>query len=298
MAATKTKTAIGPLTAEAGLSEAGEVVPVPVPAGKGKTVAEMTPQPKKTRKLALPAKLRKLESLAADILSLRTRETKLQLQIGRDLLAAEPLFIGDDGKPGTLPFTVKGLQGEDVISEMTFGDWSERYCKLGYSSVRQYMQAARFAGKHEAVLTKTQAILPLALLDGVENRSPEKVAPILASLPDGATIDDVKAAITKHAPKKKTAAKKKQDTSKAVTTMAGKLRDIVWPLLARLQGEQPMVAMQDYGVEVARIVADPKLGKGSAIVALALQELHAEYNRNAEAAAEKLAEAEARRAKK
>lgn len=296
MSATKTN----PITPTSNLDadEAGNPVPVPVPAPAGKTTDEDTVRP--VRRATVSQRVKKLGSIAASILANRGREAKIQLRIAADLATAEPMFIGEDGKPGTLPFGSQGLQGEAVTSELTFYEWVETVCRLNYSSARQYLQAAEFAAAHPAAIEsgKVDGIKHAALMQAAEKRNPDAVTAILADLSPGATIASVETAIAAHAPKA-AKPKKQQDTSKVQTALELAARDLVWPLLSStLAGMDPavIVAVQDYGQAIAAMATDPNVGKGSAVFSLALGQLHREWNEQRQAAEDKREAAAAKRA--
>lgn len=275
-------------TSNLNASEDGSPVPVPVPAPAGHTVDEDTTAPQKRQTVA--QRVRKLGSIATHILANRGKEAKIQLQIAADLLLAEPMFIGEDGKPGTLPIIASGLQGESITSDLTFYDWADQVCRLNYSSVRQYLQAARFAGAHPAAAVQAESIKSLALLEAAEKRNPDAVQAILSALPEsGATIAAVESAIEKHAPKvAKTP--RVQDTSKVQTALELAARDLYWPLLSQtcsgMEAAQ-VVAVQDLVSAVCTMATDPNVGKGSAVFALAIGQLSREWNEQQEAAAAK-----------
>jgi hypothetical protein len=284
-------------TSELNADESGQPVPVPVPASDGKSADEIGATPK--RRLSVAQRVAKATALAGKILSYRGKEAKIQLQIAAALLAAEPLFIGEDGKPSTLPFPSKGMSGEDIVSDLTFYDWTDQSCRLNYSSTRQYLQAARFADAHPAAVAsgKVDGIKHAAVLEAAEKRNPDAVSAILADLAPGATIATVEAAIEKHAPKAAKAAKK-QDTSKVQTALELAARDLYWPLLSQtcsgMEAAQ-IVAVQDLVAAVAAMATDPSVGKGSAVFALAIGQLSREWNEQQEAAREQRETAAARR---
>lgn len=265
--------------------ESGAPLPVPVPAQNGQTVDEQTSRPK--RRMSVAQKVQKVGKLAATILADRGKEARIQLQIAASLLTAEPLFVGDDGKPGTLPIPATGLQGESIVSDLTFYEWTDTVCRLNYQSTRQYLQAARMAEQHPDAATKVESIKGLAVLEGAANRKPEAVAAILADLAPGATIAAVETAVQAHAPKPVKPVKV-QDTSKIQTALELAARDQVWKLLSLTTGGMDaavIIALQDYAQSIAVLAADPNVGKGSAVFSLALGQLHREWNEQRESGA-------------
>lgn len=284
-------------TANIGPDPDGSMPAVVAAAPQGVTVDEMTDAPR--RRLTVKQRVSKVGTIAATVLKLRASEVKLQIRIGHELATAEPLFVDDDGKPGVLPITVQDIDGGDIVADLSFNEWAERKLKLNYSSMRQYVQAGRFADAHPSAVEagKVGSILAGALLEGASVRKPEAVAAILADLAPGATIDTVKATIEKHAPKPVKPIKV-QDTSKVQTDLELKARDKVWPLLSLTcagMDAAVIVALQDYAVAIATMATDPDIGKGRAVFASALGQLHREWNAQREAAAEKKAAAEAKR---
>lgn len=280
----------------------GEPTPVPVPAPQGVTVEEMPVKP--ARRMSVAQRVAKATGLAAKVLTYRGKEAKIQLQIAAVLLAAEPLFIGDDGKPGTLPFPATGIDGESIVSDLSFYDWSAASCRLNYQSTRQYLQAARFAdtsaGAAAVANGKVDGVKHAAVMEAAMVRKPEAVSAILADLSPGATITAVEAAIEKHAPKPVKRAKV-QDTSKVQTALELAARDQFWTLLSQsttgMEAAQ-IVAVQDLCTAVATMATDPSIGKGSAVFASALGQLSREWNEQREAAAEKREAAAAKRTAK
>lgn len=279
--------------------ESGQPVPVQPDAPKGKTVDQDAVKP--VRRASVPSRVKRLAGIASHILTNRGKEAKIQLQIAADLLLAEPMFVGEDGKPGTLPIPATGIDGQPIVSDLSFYDWCETVCRLNYSSVRQYLQAARFAKAHPAAAVQAESIKSLAVLEAASVRKPEAVKLILADLPaEGATIAAVETAIAKHAPK--TVKKPKtQDTSKIQTALELAARDQYWTLLSQtcngMEAAQ-IVAVQDLCTAVATMATDPNVGKGSAVFASALGQLSREWNEQREAAAEKRAAAAEKRTAK
>lgn len=294
--ATKTKTPTA--TSNLNADQSGEPIPVPVPASDGKTVDEMATKP--SRRLSVAAKVAKVGKLATEIMRDRGREAKIQLQIAAKLLTAEPLFIGEDGKPGTLPIPGTGIDGEPIVSDLSFYDWTEQACRLNYSSTRQYLQAARFGAAHPGAAAKVESVKAAAVMEAAATRKPEAVQAILADLPEGATIAAVEAAVAKHAPKV-SKPKKVQDTSKVQTALEAAARDEYWKHLSQatsgMEAAQ-IVAVQDLCAEVAKMATDPSIGKGSAVFTLAISQLSGEWNRQREEAAARRADQAAKQAKR
>lgn len=287
-----TKTQSKPnVTATSNLDAAEDGSPNPIVPDEpnGSTVDEMENRP--ARRATVGQRVRKLGSIAANILANRGREAKIQLKIAADLATAEPMFVGEDGKPGTLPIVTAGLQGETITSDLSFYDWADTVCRLNYSSVRQYLQAAAFAAAHPAAIEsgKVDGIKHAALMQAAEKRNPDAVTAILADLAPGATIASVETAIAAHAPKPDKV-KKQQDTSKVQTALELSARDLYWPLLSQTcsgMDAAQIVAVQDLVASVVTMATDPNVGKGSAVFALAIGQLSREWNEQQQAAADK-----------
>lgn len=287
-------------TSNLNADESGSPVPVPVPAQNGQTVDDMPVRPR--RKLSLAAKLAKIGKTGDTILKLRSEGAKLEIRIGSLLNELEPLWIGEDGKPGTLPIVVTDIDGSDITADLTFNEYAQRKLRLNYSSTRQYMQAGRFATDHPAAVQagKVPSKEVGVMLESASVRKPEALAAILSELPVGVSIDTAAAVIERHAPKP-VKTPKVQDTSKIQTALEASARDDFWKLLdvtvVGMEAAQ-IVAVQDALAEVAAMTTDPSIGKSSAVFTLALSQLSGEWNRKREAAEAKKAEQAERRAKR
>lgn len=261
----------------------GEPTPVPIPKQNGRTAEEMG-VPAAPKPLTIKQRLGKLTKFQSLIVGAESRIVATQLQIGEWLAQSEPMFWFD-GKPGKLTFVVpadgKLQSGETVEVEYSFNEWATILCKLPYSSLREYVQAGRFALAHPEIKSKSERIRTLALLDGAASRKPESVTALLEAIPAGATAEVVETVIGKIAPKP-VPKPKRQDTSKMQSGLESKIRDKVWSRLAlKGAGMSPdqLVAMQEYAVWVAQIATDGKL-KNLGLLPASLKRLHKEYNGN------------------
>jgi hypothetical protein len=258
----------------------GERITGPAPAKKE---SGSTP-PTEVRHVVTDAVQHALDSVAALALETQGKVASLQLKLATALLGTKSRFFTDkEGEPIKLIFR-DAESGKE--REMGFYDWATESCRLNRSSLGNYVDAASFLHDHPEVRGKVETIQAAVVLKRAERRKPAaagKMVAAVTSLTESASIADVERIAAKAAPKKKPAAR---DTSKESTDLAGKLRDKVWPMLALIGSEPPLVAAEMFGVACIAWATDPTLGKGRALTGTVVQTLVHEYNRNLEAAAE------------
>jgi hypothetical protein len=238
-----------------------------------------TKKPAAKKETAAQARKRIAEALrgiAAHIVTLNVnlskadaKVTSLKIQIGRDLLKAKPYFTSEDS----------GFDRD------AFQNWATDTCKLQQSSIYDYMQAAAFLMAHPTAAPIITAVESAIQLDRFTKRAPDKLADVLGAAPKGATTKQLKAIMESVAPKAQAnPTVTKEKAAKELQDLKTKVRSKVEAAFRRLEDEQQLVAIQ----HMAALAA--KWGdEHGPLMAKAIQEISAAYNKANEEAGKELA---------
>src|SRR5262245_1868940 len=164
------------------------------------TPATPTPQPvvdqtPGTRRPTAKQRASAVVKAGARILKYRTDVTRATIALAKELVTVQNLFLDDEGKPGTLTFTMTGLKGEAIESELNFFDWTSAQCRLNRSSTGLYLQAGKYLLAHPEAEPKVDSYTAAVELARADSRDSAKTAKAVEALPEGSSIEAVSAAI-------------------------------------------------------------------------------------------------------